>query len=107
MAREKIKLDADPQKDLVTSQQVIYNERVGQTTDMPISEFKAKCLGVVDDIAATGAAITLTKRGHAVARVVPIESVTAPLKDTWSGGAVRIAGDLIHFDLAGDWEAAK
>ncbi len=73
---------------------------------MPISEFKAKCLGVVDDIASTGAGITLTKRGQPVARVIPIESVTAPLKDTWAGGAVRITGDLVTFDLAADWEAA-
>ena len=72
---------------------------------MPISEFKAKCLGVVDDIATTGTAITLTKRGQPVARVIPIESVTAPLKDTWAG-AVRISGDLVTFDRASDWEAA-
>jgi hypothetical protein len=37
--------------------------------------------------------------------VIPIESVTAPLKDTWAG-AVRITGDLVAFDLASDWEAA-
>ena len=107
MAREK-NVAAEPretQKDLVTSQQVIYTNYVETSTNMPISEFKAKCLGVVDDIANTGAAITLTKRGQPVARVIPIESVTAPLKDTWAG-AVRITGDLVTFDLAADWEAA-
>ncbi len=99
---------AEPQKyekDLVTSQLVMYNKAMETSTDMPISEFKAKCLGVVDDIAHTGAAITLTKRGQPVARVIPIESVTAPLKDTWAG-AVRITGDLVAFDLAADWEGA-
>jgi prevent-host-death family protein len=85
----------------------MYNRSVEQSPDMPISEFKAKCLGVVDGIATTGTAITLTKRGQPVARVIPIESVTAPLKDTWSGGAVRISGDLVNFDLAADWETAQ
>ena len=106
MAKEKTKTDADPQNGLVTSPMVMYTESVEQETDMPISQFKAKCLGLVDDIAATGTAITLTKRGHAVARVIPIESVSAPLKGTWSG-AVRITGDLVNFDLADEWEQAR
>jgi antitoxin (DNA-binding transcriptional repressor) of toxin-antitoxin stability system len=103
MVRERERVDADPRKDLVTSQQVIYTDLVKHQTDMPISEFKAKCLGVVDDIATSGVSMTLTKRGHAVARVVPIESVTASLKGTWSG-EVRITGDLVNFDLSGDWD---
>ena len=106
MAKEK-NVAAEPlkqQKDLVTSHIVRYTEPM-EPLNMPISEFKAKCLGVVDDIASSGAGITLTKRGQPVARVIPIESVTAPLKDTWAG-AVRITGDLVAFDLAADWEAA-
>ncbi len=73
---------------------------------MAISEFKAKCLGVVEDIASTGVAVTLTKRGQPVARVVPIDAVGAPLKGTWAGGgSVRITGDIVGFDLTADWEA--
>lgn len=82
----------------------MHNAYVEYSIDMPISEFKAKCLGVVDDIAATGAAITLTKRGQAVARVIPIESVTTPLRDTWSG-VVRITGDLVNHESSADWDA--
>ena len=106
MARIKEKVAVEPSNDLVTGHEVTYYRGVEGSSNMPISEFKAKCLGLVDGIATTGAAITLTKRGHAVARVVPIESVSAPLKDTWAG-AVRITGDLINFDLAEDWEAAQ
>ena len=52
MAKEKVKQAATPQKHLVTSQQVIYtNPMEPPSSNMPISEFKAKCLGVVDDIA--------------------------------------------------------
>ncbi len=102
-ALEKKKVDATPHKHLVTSQQVMYTDSMETLPAMPISEFKAKCLGVVDDIATTGIPITLTKRGHAVVRVVPIESVSAPLKGTWAD-SVRINGDVVNFDLSGDWE---
>jgi prevent-host-death family protein len=33
------------------------------------SEFKAKCLAMLDEVAATGEEIVVTKRGRAVARV--------------------------------------
>jgi prevent-host-death family protein len=33
------------------------------------SEFKAKCLGILDEVAATGEEIVITKHGRAVARV--------------------------------------
>jgi len=38
-----------------------------------ISEFKSKCLGMVDEVARTGETLVLTKRGREVARVVPVE----------------------------------
>jgi prevent-host-death family protein len=33
------------------------------------SQFKAQCLAMLDEVAATGEEIVVTKRGHAVARV--------------------------------------
>ncbi len=63
------------------------------------SVFKAKCLGLLDEVAATGETIVVTKRGRAVAKVAPVEeppsllgSVTynvseeellAPIDDPW------------------------
>lgn len=35
------------------------------------SQFKAQCLAMLDEVAATGEEILVTKRGHAVARVSP------------------------------------
>lgn len=35
------------------------------------SQFKAQCLAMLDEIAATGEEIVVTKRGRAVARVSP------------------------------------
>ena len=39
------------------------------TRTMKASEFKAKCLRLIDEIAASGSDIVITKRGKAVARV--------------------------------------
>ncbi|MFI4991596.1 MAG: type II toxin-antitoxin system Phd/YefM family antitoxin [Solirubrobacterales bacterium] len=36
------------------------------------SRFKAQCLAMLDEVAATGEEIVVTKRGHAVARVSPM-----------------------------------
>jgi prevent-host-death family protein len=37
------------------------------------SSFKARCLHLLDEVALTGEEIEVTKRGHAVARVIPVE----------------------------------
>ncbi len=37
------------------------------------SEFKAKCLALLDEVAETKEELVVTKRGKAVARVVPAE----------------------------------
>ncbi len=66
---------------------------------VPASRFKAHCLAMLDEVAATGEQIVVTKRGRPVARVVAIEepaglagSVTynvtdeeliAPLDERW------------------------
>ncbi|MDQ3722411.1 MAG: type II toxin-antitoxin system Phd/YefM family antitoxin [Actinomycetota bacterium] len=66
---------------------------------VPAGRFKAQCLAMLDEVAATGEQIVVTKRGRPVARVVAIEepiglggSVTyhvsdeeliAPLDERW------------------------
>ena len=39
---------------------------------MSATEFRAKCLGLIDEVAETGREIVITKRGRAVARLVPL-----------------------------------
>ena len=39
---------------------------------MPASEFKAKCLAVLDEVERTGLPVVVTKRGRPVAQVVPL-----------------------------------
>lgn len=48
---------------------MVMTERI-----MSASQFKAKCLAVLDEVASTGTTVVVTKRGKAVARVVPAEA---------------------------------
>ena len=69
---------------------------------IPAGEFKAKCLALLDDVAATGRPLVVTKRGKPVARVVPIDEDELPdLR-----GSVLEEGDLIA-PIDVDWHAAK
>jgi prevent-host-death family protein len=40
---------------------------------IPASRFKAECLALLDDVAATGESLVVTKRGRPVACLVPVE----------------------------------
>lgn len=61
-----------------------------------ITEFKAKCLALVDEIGRQGGTITITKRGRPLATVGPAQkrSWKSP-EGAWTG-KVTIAGDLVE-----------
>jgi prevent-host-death family protein len=40
---------------------------------VPAGQFKAQCLALLDEVAATGRSLVVTKRGRPVAEVVPVE----------------------------------
>ena len=58
------------------------------------SEFKAKCLKLMDEVAATGEPLEITKHGVPVARLVPVrqrpKSIIGAMK-----GSVLYMGDVI------------
>jgi prevent-host-death family protein len=63
---------------------------------MQASEFKARCLGVLDHVAATGESVTITKRGRVVARLVPAPAESrAQFPQLELLGSVRSTGDLL------------
>jgi prevent-host-death family protein len=63
------------------------------------SEFKTHCLRLLDDVAQTGEALLVTKRGRPLARVVPVRPENAPsLRDS-----VRFHGDIIG-PILDDWD---
>ena len=57
---------------------------------MGAGEFKAKCLAVMDDVAASGEPVLITKRGKPVVRLVPSEEASVRKVDVDSiHGALR------------------
>lgn len=70
------------------------------------TEFKAKCLRLIDEVAANGPALVITKRGKPVAKLTRAASAQRPL----AGGCAdlgKIVGDIVHFDLSDRWDAMK
>jgi prevent-host-death family protein len=66
---------------------------------IPAGEFKARCLALLDRVAATGEPIVVSKRGKPVAKVVPVQRpVSAELL-----GSVTFHGDLVE-SILGDWD---
>jgi antitoxin (DNA-binding transcriptional repressor) of toxin-antitoxin stability system len=63
---------------------------------LPVTEFKAKCLRLLDDVQAKGDRIVITKRGRPVARVERFEDPKPKLRGTWRG-QVKILGDIVNF----------
>jgi len=57
------------------------------------SEFKAKCLAILDDVAATGEPIVILKRGKPVAELIRPLPRTAASPQAALQGSVRIHGD--------------
>lgn len=69
------------------------------------AEFKAKCLELMDQVAASGNPVTITKRGKPVAQLVPAvqrpKSVLGALK-----GLMKIKGDIVS-PVDVEWEANR
>jgi prevent-host-death family protein len=70
------------------------------------SDFKARCLRILEEVAERGETVIITKRGKPLAKVVPIEPESRPLKGRWKGLA-RTKGDIVYFDTSEDWEALR
>ena len=69
---------------------------------LPAGKFKAKCLSLLDEVASTGRAVVITKRGRPVARLVPAE----PLKPGALAGTIRFHGD-ISAPIKAEWGALR
>ena len=59
-----------------------------------ITEFKARCLALLEDVAETGQPLVVTKRGKVLVRVVPSASRGAYPQESLSG-SVEILGDVV------------
>jgi prevent-host-death family protein len=69
------------------------------------SEFKAKCLALMDEVAHTGNAVVITKKGKPVAELVPHRSRKRNALGILKNRLI-IKGDIIS-PIDVEWEALK
>ena len=77
----------------------------GKTRTIKASEFKAKCLKLMDEVAETGQEIIITKRGRPVSKLTPYKKK----RKTFFGagkGRMKIIGDIIS-PIDVEWEAEQ
>ena len=67
---------------------------------IPAGEFKARCLALLDEVAQTGRSLLVTKRGKAVARLIPVETPPSLLH------SVKKEKDLVS-PIGEAWDAAS
>jgi prevent-host-death family protein len=77
--------------------------------EVSISEFKAKCLSLLDTVNKTKTPLRVTKRGKPIAEVVPVTPETD--RASWLGcmaGTAQILGDIISPATdPEDWEVLR
>lgn len=71
---------------------------------MPVSEFKAKMLRLVEESHATGQEYVITKHGKPMVLVTPIVTERASAFGAWRGVEV---GDIVHCDWSEEFEASR
>jgi prevent-host-death family protein len=78
----------------------IYSGHMPAQRRISASEFKSKCLALLDEVAETKATLVITKRGKAVAHVSPAEEPRSLL------GTVEflVSDDELIQPLYEDWE---
>jgi len=76
--------------------------------EIAISEFKAKCLALLEEVQKTKAPIRITRFGKPVAEVIPFHPA-AP--DDWIGSMkdeIEIRGDIVSpATEPGEWEVLR
>lgn len=75
---------------------------------MTATEFKAKCLAVLDQVRESGETVTILKRGKPVAQLVPPAPVASGHPQDALRGTVRFHGDVVAPVLpAEEWDAER
>lgn len=68
------------------------------------SDFKARCLALLDEIAESGEGLTILKHGRPVAQVLPVETPEDRYPQHRLMGTVTVLGDVVS--PAEEWESA-
>jgi prevent-host-death family protein len=65
------------------------------------SDFKAKCLEILDEVSRTGESVTILRRGRPVARLSPLLLTDVKHPQLTLKGAFEIVGDIIEPEGSG------
>lgn len=68
-----------------------------------VSEFKAKCIGLLKQVQKTKEPLVVTLRGKPLARVEPIVQPKKRVRLGALKGWMEIKGDIIHSTMEKDW----
>lgn len=71
------------------------------------TEFKAKCLALLDEVERTGGSLTITKRGRAVAEVRPARKRKWRNLEGIMEGRMEIVGDIVNEDTSEQWNVVS
>lgn len=80
---------------------------MGKNRLVSATEFKAKCLALLDEVEQTGTLITVTKRGKPVAQVKPAKKSARKSPEGMWAGQVEIVGDIVNFDTLHLWNVLQ
>ena len=73
-----------------------------------VSDFKARCIEVINAVSEGGEEVLVTRRGKPLARILPARprgNGTRPLGAL--AGEAEQRGDIVHVDLSGHWESLR
>jgi len=70
---------------------------------MAISDFKARCLRVADQVARTGRPVTITRHGRPLVEVVPAR----PLRPLEGSVTFLVDEEELIAPIEADWDAAR
>ena len=90
----------------MTTSKPRYDE-VMKTRVIGATEFKAKCLALLDEIEEEGGTITVTKRGRPVATISPAKKTEWKSPAGILEGKVKIVGDIVNFETTELWDALR
>lgn len=74
-----------------------------KTIELGISDFKARCLALLEQVRTRGDQLVVTKHGRPIARVVPVHEGTGPLRASMRH-LIEVRGDIVTTDWSEDWE---
>ena len=82
-----------------------HDDNLTDVRTVKASEFKAKCLKLMDEVADSGVEIVITKNGRPVSRLVPYRD-KEPSMFGRNRDQIRILGDIIS-PLEVDWDEER